>query len=340
MVRLDELVARFGGELIGNPASVVSRVSSVEMAEESDLAFVADRKYLARLKDCRAGVVVIAPALKDVVDRPRIITNDPNLYFARVAQLLNPPRRPASGVHSSAVVSSEIPASVEVGAGAVIEESVQLGEDVIIGAGCYVGVGVSIGAGTRLHSRVSIYDHCVIGRNCLIHSGAVIGSDGFGFAREPDGKWVKIPQIGRVLIGDDVEIGANTAVDRGALDDTVISDGVKIDNLVHIAHNVHIGEMTAIAGCVGIAGSTHIGARCMLAGQVGVLGHLRIADDVVISAATKLSKSITRPGIYTAILPVQSHADWIKNFSHLRHLDSLVERVRALEKLMESPEKP
>lgn len=340
MVRLDELVARFGGELIGNPASIVSRVSSVEMAEESDLAFVADRKYLARLKDCRAGVVVIAPAFKDVVDRPRIVTNDPSLYFARVAQLLNPPRRPASGIHSSAVVGSEIPASVAVGAGAVIEESVQLGEDVIIGAGCYVGVGVSIGAGTRLHSRVSIYDHCVIGRNCLIHSGAVIGSDGFGFAREPDGKWVKIPQIGRVLIGDDVEIGANTAVDRGALDDTVIRDGVKIDNLVHIAHNVHIGEMTAIAGCVGIAGSTHIGARCMLAGQVGVLGHLRVADDVVISAATKLTKSITRPGIYTAILPVQSHADWIRNFSHLRHLDSLVERVRALEKLMESPEKP
>ncbi|MGL1833760.1 UDP-3-O-(3-hydroxymyristoyl)glucosamine N-acyltransferase [Rhodocyclaceae bacterium SMB388] len=340
MVRLDELVARFGGELIGNPASVVSRIASVENAEETDLAFVADRKYLSRMKDCRAGVVVITPDFKDMVDRPRILTKDPYLYFARVAQLLNPPRRPAAGVHASAVVDSEIPTSAAVGAGAVIDVGVQLGEDVIIGAGCYVGAGVSIGAGTRLHSRVSVYDHCVIGRNCLIHSGAVIGSDGFGFAREPDGNWVKIPQIGRVLIGDDVEIGANTTIDRGALDDTVIRDGAKIDNLVQIAHNVHIGEMTAIAGCVGIAGSTHIGARCMLAGQVGVIGHLSVTDDVVISAGTKLTKSVTRPGTYTASLPVQTHAEWIKNFAHLRHLNALVERLRALEKRTEPPEKP
>ncbi len=339
-LRLDELVARLGGELIGNPAVTVSRVSSVERAEEGDLAFVSDRKYLAKLKDCRASVVVVAPDAKDAVDRPRIVTHDPYLYFARAAQLLNPPRRPDAGVHPSATVGSAIPSSVSVGAGAVIEQDVQLGEDVVIGAGCYVGAGVSIGAGTRLHPRVSIYEDCVIGKHCLIHSGAVIGADGFGFAREADGRWVKIPQVGKVVIGDDVEIGANTTVDRGALDDTVIHDNVKIDNLVQVAHNVHIGESTAIAGCVGIAGSTHIGARCMLAGQVGVIGHLKIADDVVISAGTKLTKAITRPGMYTASLPVQSHADWVKNFSHLRHLDALVERVRALEKRLEPPEKP
>ncbi|HNQ75368.1 MAG TPA: UDP-3-O-(3-hydroxymyristoyl)glucosamine N-acyltransferase, partial [Pseudothauera hydrothermalis] len=198
-----------------------------------------------------------------------------------------------------------------------------------------IGRGVVIGEGTRLHAGVTVYHDCVIGKGCIVHAGVVIGADGFGFARERDGRWIKIPQTGRVIIGDDVEIGANTTIDRGALDDTVIGNGVKLDNQIQIAHNVRIGEHTAIAGCVGIAGSTTIGARCMIGGQAGIIGHLVIADDVVVSAGTLVTKSIRRAGVYTGNLPVQSHPDWVKNFAHLRHLDDMAARIRALEKRLD-----
>ena len=332
MFRLDELTARLGGEIVGDASLVVRRVATLDQAGEGDLSFLANPKYLSSLKASAAAAVIVAPRARDLLtDRPRIVADDPYLYYARVAALFNPPATVVPGVHPLASVASTLPASVQVEAGAVIEDGVELGEDVVIGAGSFVGRGVRLGAGTRLAPRVVIYAGCVLGRNCIVHSGAVIGSDGFGFAREKDGRWLKIPQAGRVLIGDEVEIGANTTIDRGALDDTVIGDGVKIDNLIQIAHNVHIGEHTAIAGCVGIAGSTRIGARCMIAGGVGIAGHLTIADDVVISAATVVVKSIHKPGVYTSTLPLQSHADWVRNFSHLRHLDALADRIRALE---------
>ncbi|NMG31000.1 UDP-3-O-(3-hydroxymyristoyl)glucosamine N-acyltransferase [Aromatoleum evansii] len=335
MFRLEELVARLGGELVGDPATVVRRVATLDQAGEGDLAFLANPKYQSRLSACRASAVIVAPAARSLSDRPLIVTKDPYAYFARVAQLFNPPEAFAPGVHAMASVACPVPASVSVGAGASIEADVTLGEGVVVGPGCRVGRGASIGARTRLHANVSIYSGCVLGADCIVHSGAVIGSDGFGFARERDGSWIKIPQVGRVVIGDDVEIGANTTIDRGALDDTVIGNGVKLDNQIQIGHNVRVGDYTAIAGCVGVAGSTTIGARCMIGGQAGIIGHLNIADDVVVSAGTLVTKSIAKPGVYTANLPVQGHADWVKNFAHLRHLDALVDRIRALEQRLE-----
>lgn len=339
MFRLDELVARLGGELSGDAAITVRRVATLDQAGDGDLAFVANRKYLSRLQGSAASAVIVAPDVRPLVEgRPCIVTGDPYLYFARVAQLFHPAPVARPGIHPLAAIVSRVPASVEVGPGASIDEDVVIGEDVIVGAGCHIGRGVRIGRGTRLAPRVTIQHGCIVGEDCIIHSGAVIGADGFGFAREKGGGWVKIPQVGRVVIGNDVEIGANTTIDRGALDDTVIGDGCKLDNLIQIAHNVRIGERTAIAGCVGVAGSTTIGARCMIGGQAGIIGHLSICDDVVVSAGTLVSKSITRPGVYTASLPVQPHAEWIRNFAHLRHLDALVGRVRSLENQQVGPD--
>lgn len=336
MFSLEELVARLGGELVGDPALRVRRVATIDQAGEGDLAFLANPKYQSRLKVCKASAVILSPAARDLTDRARIVTADPYVYFARVAQLFNPPESLPGGIHASATVSSAIPASVTVGPGATVAEGAVIGEAAVIGPGCHIGRGVHIGARTRLAANVSVYDDCAIGADCLVHSGAVIGADGFGFARERSGEWIKIPQVGRVVVGDKVEIGANTTIDRGALDDTVIADGVKLDNQIQIGHNVRIGENSAIAGCVGIAGSTTIGARCMIGGQAGIIGHLTIGDDVVVSAGTLVTKSIAKPGVYTANLPVQGHADWVRNFAHLRHLDALVDRIRALEQRLEA----
>lgn len=336
MFSLEEIVARLGGELVGDPSLRVGRVATIDQAGEGDLAFLANPKYQSRLKDCRASAVILAPAARDLTDRARIVTVDPYVYFARVAQLLNPPESVAGGIHPSASVATPLPASVSVGPGASVAAGAQVGAEAVIGPGCHVGRGVTIGARTRLAANVTIYHDCVIGCDCVVHAGVVIGADGFGFARERSGEWIKIPQVGRVVIGDRVEIGANTTIDRGALDDTVIADGVKLDNQIQIAHNVRIGENSAIAGCVGIAGSTTIGARCMVGGQAGIIGHLTIGDDVVVSAGTLVTKSIPKAGVYTANLPVQNHADWVRNFAHLRHLDALVDRMRALEQRLEA----
>lgn len=335
MMRLDEIAARLGGEVAGDGAAGVERVAPLERAGAGDIAFIANPKYASLLPACTASAVIVSPALADATTLPRIVVADPYLYYARVAQLLNPEARPVAGVHASAVLASQVPQSVHVAAHVVIEEDVVLGEDVVIGAGCSIGKGVTIGARTRLHPNVTVYAGCVIGADCLIHAGAVIGADGFGFAREKSGAWVKIPQLGRVVIGDDVEIGANTTIDRGALDDTVVASGAKLDNLIMVAHNVRIGEYTAIAGKAGIAGSAKIGARCMIGGQAGISGHLEICDDVMISGCTLVAKSIRKPGVYTANLPLQTHEDWVTNFSHLRHLDALAKRIKALEKRLE-----
>jgi UDP-3-O-[3-hydroxymyristoyl] glucosamine N-acyltransferase len=339
MFRLDELVARVGGEVVGDQSVVIRRVATLDQAGKGDISFLANKKYLSSLQASAASALIVAPATRELLgDRPGIVSADPYLYFARVAQLFNPPTAVRPGIHAQASVLSSVPPSVQIGPGASIEEDVELGDEVVVGAGCHIGKGCRIGRGTRLAPNVTIYHGCVIGENCLIHAGAVIGSDGFGFAREKSGRWVKIPQVGRVVIGNDVEVGANTSIDRGALDDTVIGDGCKLDNQIQIAHNVRIGENTAIAGCVGIAGSTRIGARCMIGGQAGIIGHLSIADDVVISAGTLVSKSIPKGGVYTASLPVQGHADWVRNFAHLRHLDALAERVKKLEHQLDGRE--
>ncbi len=336
MFRLDELVAQLGGEACGDASVRVRRVATLDQAGSGDLVFIANRKYLSRLQSSAASAVIIGTDARDLLEgRAGILTPDPYLYFARVAQLFNPPPAVRSGVHLLAAVSCSLPSSVEVGPGASIEEDAEIGENVVVGSCSHIGRGARIGRGTRIAANVTIQHDCVVGENCIIHSGAVIGADGFGFARDKGGRWVKIPQVGRVVIGNEVEVGANTTIDRGALDDTVIGEGCKIDNQVQIAHNVRIGENTAIAGCVGIAGSTTIGARCMIGGQAGIIGHLSICDDVVVSAGTLVSKSITKPGVYTANLPLQPHPEWARNFAHLRHLDALVGRVRALENELE-----
>jgi UDP-3-O-[3-hydroxymyristoyl] glucosamine N-acyltransferase len=338
-VRLDEIVARFGGDLAGDGSVPIEGIGTLDKAGPTQLSFFANAKYRPLLRATRAAAVIVAPEAAADCPGAHIVTAEPYLYFARVAAWLNPRPHPASGIHASAVVESAIPASASVGANAWIGPDVVVGEDVVIEANCAIGAGCRIGRDSWLYPNVTVYYGCRIGARAIIHSGAVIGSDGFGFARQKDGSWVKIPQSGRVVIGDDVEIGANTSIDRGALDDTVIEDGVKLDNQIQVAHNVHVGAHTAIAGCVGIAGSARIGRRCTIGGAAGIQGHLTIADDVNISTDTLVAKSITRPGTYTGIVPFLEHADWLKNFARLRHLDAMADRIRALEMRLADPEK-
>ena len=337
-LRLDQIVARFGGEIVGAGDTLISRIGTLEHAGPGDLAFLANPKYRHQLATTRAGAVIMAPP---AADRPAaaILTPQPYLYYARVAQWLNPLPEPVPGVHASAVVEGEVAATASVGPHAWIGAGAKIGDRVVIGANCSIGAGVEIGADTRLAANVAIYPGARLGARCLLHSGAVIGADGFGFARESSGAWVKIPQVGRVLIGDDVEIGAGTTIDRGALGDTVLGDGVKLDNQIQVGHNVRIGAHTAMAGCVGIAGSAVIGARCTVGGAAVILGHLNIADDVNISAGTLVSKSINSAGTYSGTVPFLEHDEWLKNFSRLRHLDAMADKIRALEQRLAALEK-
>lgn len=338
-VTLAQIVARLGGELKGDGAVKVSRVAPLDNAETGDIGFLSNPKYLKQLAATRASAVILSP--ESVTDCPvaSIATPQPYLYFARLAQWLMPVVKSAPGIHGTATVEAKIPSSVSVGPGAWIGPGAKIGENVEIGAGCAVAPGVEIGAGSRLYSKVSIYAGCRIGRRAILHAGAVIGSDGFGFALDQDASWVKIPQNGGVCIGDDVEIGANTTIDRGALEDTVIEDGVKLDNQIQVGHNVRIGAHSALAGCVGIAGSTRIGRRCTIGGGAIILGHLQIDDDVHVSAGTLVAKSLLKSGSYTGATPVLPHQEWLRNFAHLRHLDAMADKIRALESRLAQLEK-
>jgi UDP-3-O-[3-hydroxymyristoyl] glucosamine N-acyltransferase len=337
--RLAQIVERFGGETLGNPLTAVSQVATFEHASPQDICFLSHSKFRRQLAGTRAGAVIVGRADADATDLPRIVCDNPYLYFAKVSSLFNPPPKASPGVHSSAVVErgTRIPASASVGAGAYIGRGVKLGKGVIIGAGCHLGDAVEIGAASRLHARVTVYAGCRLGERALVHSGAVIGADGFGIALDGD-RWFKIPQIGGVLIGNDVEIGANTCIDRGALVDTVIEDGVKMDNLIHIAHNVRVGAHTAIAGCVGIAGSARIGERCMIGGGTNITGHAEIADGTVIHGATVVTKSIRKAGTYGGN-PAEDSRSWAKHMALLRNLDSLLERLRNIEQRLSTQEK-
>ena len=337
-LRLDEIVARFGGILVGAGDTPISRIAALENAGPGDLAFLANPKYRSQLSTTRAAAVIMAPP---AADGPvaAILTAQPYLYYARVAQWLNPLPASEPGVHPSAAVEGEVAATASIGPHVWIGPGAKLGERVVIGANCSVGAGVEIGAGSRLAANVAIYSGCRLGARCLVHSGAVLGADGFGFARETAGAWVKIPQVGRVLIGDDVEIGAGTTIDRGALGDTVIGDGVKLDNQIQVGHNVQIGAHTAMAGCVGIAGSAVIGARCTVGGGAVILGHLHIADDVNVAAGTLVTKSIQGAGTYSGAVPFLEHGSWLRNFSRLRHLDAMAGKIRALEQRLAALEK-
>jgi len=325
---LREIVGRLGGEAVGEVARPLTGVATIDSAGPGQIAFLSNPKYRARAAGTSAGALIVGPGDRDVVTIPRIVTDNPYAYYARIVALFNPEPPATPGIHPTAEVhpSAVVAPSAEISAYVVIGPETRIGDGVRLGAGCAVGARVAIGAGTRLYPRVTIYDGCTVGVRCVLHSGVVIGSDGFGMARS-EGRWIKIPQVGAVVIGDDVEIGANTCVDRGALDDTVIEEGVKLDNLIQIAHNCRIGAHTVIAACSGIAGSVSIGRNCLLGGGVRVVGHTTICDNVSISATTLIAKSITQPGTYTSGMPSMAHGEWLRNAVHLRHLDELAKRI-------------
>jgi UDP-3-O-[3-hydroxymyristoyl] glucosamine N-acyltransferase len=319
---LGELAVKFGLELRGDPDAKVSRVATLSHADRGSVSFLANLHYRRQMQSTRATAVLVTA--EHAADCPVAALIDPNPYlaYARIAQLLHPPVAFAAGVHPSAVVApgARIAASAGVGPLAVIEEDVEIGERVLIGPGCVLQRGARIGADSHLVARVTVCAEVRIGQRCTLHPGVVLGSDGFGFA--PDaGTWVKVPQLGTVQIGDDVEIGANTTIDRGAIDDTVVENGVKLDNQIQVGHNVIIGEHTAIAGCVGISGSTTIGKRCMIGGAVGIAGHLTIADDVMVTGLTMVSASIKKAGSYSSGMPAEETRKWRRMVAHLRRLD-------------------
>jgi UDP-3-O-[3-hydroxymyristoyl] glucosamine N-acyltransferase len=318
-LQLGAIVDALGGELHGDATLTVQRLSSLQNASTDALAFLSHPKYRKDLATSRAGCVIVSPAVQEeaTVRGACIVTPDPYLYFARLTQFWKAQhaRPDAVRVHPSAVIDPD----------ATVDGTVR------IGAFCVVERGARIGADTVLKSRVTVGEDCVVGDRCLLHPGVVIGADGFGFAPYQGG-WVKIEQLGAVRIGDDVEIGANTCIDRGALEDTVIEDGVKLDNLIQIGHNVRVGRHTAMAGCVGVAGSAVIGAHCTVGGGAIVLGHLTLADGVHISAATVVTRSIHQPGQYTGMFPIDDNATWERNAATLKQLHRLRDRLKALEK--------
>lgn len=343
---LEELAGRFGGDVVGNAAQRVVSLAPLDQAGPQQLAFLANPKYLAQVESTRAGAVLISPddltKLASRDDRNFIVTPNPYAYFARVAQAFIDLATPkvAPGVHPGANVdaTASIAASAVIGPNVTVEAGAVIGEHVRLDANVFIGRGTKVGAGSHLYPGVVVYYGCRIGERAILHAGAVIGSDGFGFA--PDftgegdartGNWVKIPQVGGVSIGPDVEIGANTTIDRGAMADTIIEECVKIDNLVQIGHNCKIGAYTVIAGCAGIAGSTTIGRHCMIGGAVGIAGHVTLADYVIVTAKSGVSKSLTKAGVYTSAFPAVDNADWNKSAALLRNIDKLRDRIRALE---------
>jgi UDP-3-O-[3-hydroxymyristoyl] glucosamine N-acyltransferase len=338
---LAEVIAALGGDLHGDPALPVGRIGPLDGADAQTLSFLSNPRYQSQLASSQAGCVIVAPAFAaQAAERgAAIVTPDPYLYFARLTQWWAARVRPpaAASIHASAIIdpSAEIGEGVDIGPLAVIEAQARIGAGARIGAHSVIGRAAVIGADSRLSARVTIGFDCRIGERCIIHSGVVIGADGFGFAptgAAEGGRWEKIEQLGAVRIGNDVEIGANTCIDRGALDDTVLEDGVKLDNLIQIGHNVHIGAHTAMAGCAGVAGSAVIGAHCTVGGGAIILGHLQLVDHVHVSAATVIGRSIRQPGQYSGVFPFDDNASWEKNAATLRQLHSLRERLRALEK--------
>jgi UDP-3-O-[3-hydroxymyristoyl] glucosamine N-acyltransferase len=340
-VSLGELVDDLGGTLHGAREVLIHRIGPLDTQDSGTIAFLSNPKYRSQLTGSQAACVIVSPAVQDeaLVRGAAIVTDDPYLYFARLtqwwAQRVRP--RPAVGVHPSAVVdpTAVLGQGVTIGPLAVVEAGAIIEDEVIVGPHCVVGARARLGAQTKLSAHVTIGFDCVVGARCIFHSGVVIGADGFGFAPNK-GRWEKIEQLGAVRIGDDVELGANTCIDRGALDDTVLENGVKLDNLVQIAHNVHIGEHSAMAGCVGVAGSARIGKHCTVGGAGMILGHLTLADNVHVSSGTLISRSVLKPGLYSGAFPFDENASWEKNAATLRQLHALRDRIRTLEKQVKS----
>lgn len=336
---LQELAQQLGAELRGNGEKRISGLGTLQNAGPEQLSFLANPSYRHQLAGCRAGAVMLRPVDAEDYQGDCLLLDDPYMAYARLSHLFDRKPKVQPGIHPSALVdaSATVAASASIGPGVVVAANAVIGEHVVLGAHTVVGERSRIGDGGWLAPRVTLYHDVVIGERVVIQSGAVIGGEGFGFAQQ-QGQWHKIAQIGGVSIGNDVEIGANTTIDRGALDDTRIGNGVKLDNQIMIAHNVEIGDNTAMAACVGISGSTKIGRNCMLAGGVGLVGHIELCDNVFVTGMTMVTHSITEPGAYSSGTAMQPAGDWKKNAVRFRQLDDLARRVKGLEKAVQSPQ--
>ncbi len=328
-VTLAELAARFGCELHGDGGTLVETVGTLDNADGRAISFLANSQYRAALGKTRAAAVILEPGLEADCPVAALLTATPYATYARIARALHPAPASEPGIHPTAVVAddAQVATSAHIAAHAVIGSRTNIGEGTSIGPGTVVGDDVSIGAGTRIHARVVLMSETEIGERCVLHPGAVIGGDGFGFAREEDG-WLAVPQLGRVVIGDDVSIGANSAIDRGSIDDTVIESGVIIDNLVQIGHNVRVGEHTALAGLCGVAGSARIGRRCLIGGAVIINGHISICDDVFITFHSTVLRSIDEPGKYSSSFDTDKAERWRRNATRFRQLDARLRRQK------------
>jgi UDP-3-O-[3-hydroxymyristoyl] glucosamine N-acyltransferase len=328
---LEDLAQAIGAELRGDGESRIERIAVIERAGPGDVTFLSNPRYRKHLAHVRAAAVILSERDADACPTAALVVDNPYLGYARAALALNPEPEPPQGVHPAAWVSDRatVDATAWVGPQAVVEAGAVLAARVLVGPGCVVGEGAVVGEGTRLVAKVTLCHGVTVGRRVLMHPGVVIGADGFGLAND-NGAWVKIPQLGTVLIGDDVEIGANTTIDRGALEDTVIGCGVKLDNQIQIGHNCRVGEHTAMAGTVALAGSVIVGKRCTLGGGVGVNGHIEIADDVHVTGRSVIWRSISEPGVYSSGLPLQENRVWRRNYPRFAQLDEMYRRLKAL----------
>lgn len=338
---LGELAEHVSGIVKGDVSCEIESVATLQHAENNQISFLTNPSYRKQLASSNAGGVIMSATDAENCVLNTIISDNPYAAYAKIAALLSPVETYISGIDKSAHIAADvnIDSSASVAAGVVIESGVMLGDSVRVGPGCVIQQGSIIGAHSVLTANVTVTHDCEIGERNLIHPGVVIGADGFGQAMDK-GSWIKVPQLGRVVIGNDVEIGANTTIDRGAIEDTVIEDNVKLDNQIQVAHNVKIGAHTAIAGCTAIAGSTKIGKHCRIAGMVGIVGHLEIADNVTVTAKSLVSGSIKKAGVYSAGTPLEPSQQWRKNTVRFKHLDEMAKRLNTLEKKLASKNKP
>ena len=334
--RLSELIEKFGGELCGEDIEV-SSICPTNLVKEGGITFLTNNKYKKDLTNTLASAVIVSQNDIEDINIPKIVTNNPYWYFSKVSQLFNPRKQLSCGIKSNVVISN----TAKFGVNPNVSDFVSIGDNVIIGNNCQIhpnvviGNDVKIGDNIIIFSNVTIYDNVTIGNDCVLHSGVVIGSDGFGNAQDEEKRWSRIPQVGGVIIGDNVDIGSNTTIDAGTFSPTIIGNYVVIDNLVQIAHNVEIGSYTGTAACAGIAGSTKIGKYCMLGGGCGITGHITIADHTVIGAATGVTKSINKPDLYFSIYPISNLKEWAKNAVHIKGLHDMYNKIKDLEKKIE-----
>jgi UDP-3-O-[3-hydroxymyristoyl] glucosamine N-acyltransferase len=336
-IKLADLAVRYGCELRGDPDLTISSVGTLQAAEQGALGFLANPLYRKYLPTTAASAVVLTVEMADECNVACLVAKDPYAVYAAIANELYPPVKPSAGAHASAVVGAGaiVPDSCEISAGAVLGNNVRLGERSIVGPNCVVGDNCVLGEESRLVANITLYTDVKIGNRCIVHASTVIGADGFGIAQTSQG-WLKVPQIGGVTIGNDVEIGAACTIDRGAIEDTVIGNGVKLDDQIHIAHNVRIGDHTVMAGQSGISGSTTVGSGCVIGGATAIAGHLEITDGVFLMGRSNVSRSITKPGTYASVIPVEEAGKWRKLAARFKRLDEMAKKLRSLERAVNS----